>query len=224
MLRRSLSFGLVFLALLPTCAAQLRPCKFSDATTADHIEGISVQRLTITDPSGSFGATVFFPDADNGKGALFSHSSIHGNEANTNLLKFAWALARAGVAVLVFDGTIEWQIPSDASIRDPHLMACAGQWLTLAAHLSNDTDHSHLVVGTGLKLRGAPCHEGERPCFQPQNWLNFGETGRVASQSTFDMLTVEGVTQFAGFAKGMLQLKEINSGWLAGIIEPRSTQ
>jgi hypothetical protein len=225
MLRRSLSFGLVLVALLSTCAAQFRPCKFSDATTVDHIEGISVQRLTITDPSGSFGSTVFLPDADSRKGALFSHSSIHGNEANTNLLKFAWALARAGVAVLVFDGAIEWQIPSDASIRDPHLMACAGQWLTLTAHLSNDTDHSHLVVGTGLSLRGAPCHQGERPCFQPQNWLNFGETGRQAAfQSTFDMLTVEGVTRFAEFAKGMLHLKEINSDWLAGIVEPRSNQ
>ena len=181
MLRRSLTFGLVFFALFSTCVAQFRPCKFSDATTADHIEGISVQRLTITDPSGSFGATVFLPDADNGKGALFSHSSIHGDEANTNLLKFAWALARAGVAVFVFDGTIEWQIPSDASIRDPHLMACAGQWLTLTAHLSNYSDHSHLLVGT---LGGGSCELGERPCFSFQSWLNFGQTGPAEYQNT----------------------------------------
>ena len=82
--------------------------------------------MTITEPSGSFDVTVFLPDADSRKGALFSHSSIHGNKGNTNLLKFAWALAGAGVAVLVLDGTIEWQIPIDFSIRDPHLLACAG--------------------------------------------------------------------------------------------------
>jgi len=89
---------------------------------------------------------------------------------------------------------------------------------------SNDTDHSHLVVGTGLKLRGSPCHQGERPCFQPQNWLNFGEIRRVESQNTFDMLTVGGVTRFAEYARKMLLLKEINSDWLAGIGEPRTTQ
>ena len=177
--------------------------------------------MTITEPSGSFGATAFLPDADSRKGALFSHSSIHGNEANTNLLKFAWALARAGVAVLVLDGTIEWQIPSDASIRDPHLIACAGQWLTLTAHLTNYTEHSHLLVGT---LRGAPCHQGERPCFQPQNWLNFGQTGPAEYENTNAMLTVGGVTRFAEYARGMLHLKEINSDWLAGIVEPRTNQ
>jgi len=112
MLRRSLSFGLVLVALLSTCAAQFRACKFSDATTVDHIEGITVQRLTITEPSGFFGATVFLPDADSRKGALFSHSSIHGNEANTNLLKFAWALARAGVAVLVFMALSSGRFPA----------------------------------------------------------------------------------------------------------------
>ena len=116
MLRHSLPFGFVFVALVSTCSTQ-------------------------------------FP---------VSRSSIHGNEANINLLKLAWALARAGVAVLVLDGTIEWQIPSDASIRHPHRMACAGQWLTLTAHLSNSTDHSHVVVGT---LRGGPCQMGERPRF-----------------------------------------------------------
>lgn len=221
MLRRSLSVGFVFVALVSTCSAQFRPCKFSDVTTIDRIEGISVQRLTITDPSGSFGATVFLPDADNGKGALFSHSSIHGNEANTNLLEFAWALARAGVAVVVLDGAIEWQIPSDASIRDPHLLACAGHWLMLNAHLSNYRDHRHLLVGT---LGGGPCQLGERPCFSPQSWLNFGQTGPAEYQNTFSMLTVGGVAHLAEFARRELRLKEINLDLLAGIVEPRSNQ
>ena len=108
MLRRSLSFGFVFVALVSTCSAQFRPCKFSDVSTIDRIEGISVQRLTITEPCGSFGTTPFVTDADNRQGALFSPSSIHGNEANTNLLKLPWALARAGVTVHVLDGAREW--------------------------------------------------------------------------------------------------------------------
>ena len=220
MLRRSLSFGFVFVALVSTCSAQFRPCKFSDVSTIDRIKGISVQRLTITEPSGSFGATAFLPDAYTRKGALVTHSSIHGNEANTNLLKFAWALGRAGVAVLVLDGTIEWQAPSDASIRNPHLMACAGQWLMLTAHLSNYGEHSHLLVGTG----GETCQLEERPCFSPQTWLNFGQTGPAEYQNTFSMLTVGGVTRFAEYARRHLNLKEINPEWLAGIVEPRSTQ
>jgi hypothetical protein len=206
--------------LLSTCAAQFRPCKLSDATTVDHIEGISVQRLTITEPYGSFGATSFLPDADSRKGALFSHSSIHGDEANANLLKFAWALARAGVAVLVLDGAIEWRIPSDSSIRDPHLLACAGHWLMLTAHLSNYRDHSHLLVGT---FGGGPCQLDERPCFNPQSWLNFGQTGPAEYENTNEMLTVGGAKHLAEFARTHLKLTQIKPEWLAGIVETRST-
>ena len=32
------------------------------------------------------------------------------------------------------------------------------------------------------------------------------------------------LTRFAEYARRMLHLKEINSDWLAGIVEPRSTQ
>lgn len=226
MLRRSLPFVIVFLALLATCAAQFRPCKFSDTATVDHIEGIVVQRLTITELSGSFGATAFLPDSDsNRRGALFSHSAIHGNEANANLLKFALALARAGVAIILLDGAIEWLIPNDNSIRDPHLMACAGQWLTLAAHLDNDTSFSHLLVGTQGRWGGGDtpiCQLGERPCFHPQNWIGLGQTGMAESGNTNQMLTVEGVQLHAEWARRHLNLKEIRPEWLVGIVEPRS--
>ena len=108
MLRQSLCFGFVFVALFQPFPANSPLCKFSDATTVVHIQGTSVPRLTITEPCGSFGTTPFVTDADDRQGALFSPSSIHGNEANTNLLKLAWALARAGVTVHVLDGAREW--------------------------------------------------------------------------------------------------------------------
>lgn len=221
-MRRSLLSGLVFLALVSTCVAQFRPCKFSDASAVDHIDGISALRVNLIEPSGEFGATAFIPDSDTKiPGALFSHSAIHGTEANTDLLRFALALARSGAAAVVLDGAIEWQTPNNDSIRDPHLMACAGQWLMLHAKLDPDRT---LVVGPQGRWGGGDtqiCQPGERPCFHPRANIGLGQTSMAESGNTYGMLTVEGVKAHAEFARGELNLKEINPQWLAGIVEPR---
>jgi len=83
-----------------------------------------------------FAATAFIPDGDGElPGALFSHSSIHGSGTDANLTSFAWALAKAGVAAIVIDRTIQWQSPINESVPDPHLLACAGRWLVIHARL-----------------------------------------------------------------------------------------
>ena len=94
---------IAILSLLPTCAAQgLHPCKFSGTSGVGHIEGITVQRLAVIQKSGKVGAMVFIPDGNEPlPGIVFSHSAIHGPNNNTDLLRFAWALARAGAASIV---------------------------------------------------------------------------------------------------------------------------
>lgn len=123
---------IALLGLLPTCAAQrLHPCKFSSASGVGHIEGITVQRLAVIEKRERVGAMVLVPDGDEPlPGIVFSRSAIHGPNNSTNLLRFAWALARAGAASIVLDGVIDWQSgPNDNSIRPPGFQFCAGQWL-----------------------------------------------------------------------------------------------
>jgi hypothetical protein len=85
----------------------------------------------VIEKSGKVGATVFIPDGNEPLPAIvFSHSAIHGPNNDTDLLRFAWALARAGAASIVLDGVIDWQSgPNDDSIRPPEFQFCAGQWL-----------------------------------------------------------------------------------------------
>lgn len=119
------------LSLLAASAAQKHPCSFSGTSDARHVEDITVQRLTVIEKSGKVGATVFIPDGNQPLPSIvFSHSAIHGPRNDTDLLRFAWAMARAGAASIVLDGVINWQSgPNDDSIRPPEFQFCAGQWL-----------------------------------------------------------------------------------------------
>ena len=96
------------LSLFGTCAAQrLHPCRFSGTSNVGHVEGITVQRLTVMEKSGKVGATVFIPDGNEPLPSIvFSHSAIHGPNNDADLLRFAWAMARAGAASIVLDGVI----------------------------------------------------------------------------------------------------------------------
>jgi hypothetical protein len=123
---------IVILSLFGICAAQkLHPCRFSSTSNVGHVEGITVQRPTVMEKTGKVGATVFIPDGNEPLPSIvFSHSAIHGPNNDTDLLRFAWAMARAGAASIVLDGVIDWQSgPNDESIRQPEFQFCAGQWL-----------------------------------------------------------------------------------------------
>ena len=120
-------------SLFGACAAQqLHPCRFSGTSDVGHVEGITVQRLTVIEKSGKVGATIFIPDGKEPlPGIVFSHSAIHGPNNDTDLLRFAWALARAGAASIVLDGVIDWQSgANDDSIRPPEFQFCAGPMAT----------------------------------------------------------------------------------------------
>jgi hypothetical protein len=207
--------GITTLALLSTCAAQFRPCRFAEASAARSSEGITILRVGLIEPAGELEATVFVRDSDAPlPGIIFSHAAIHGATGNADLRRFALALARAGAASIVLDGTIEWQTPNDESARAPHLMACAGQWLLLHANL----DRRRLAAAGPQGGWGGGetpfCQEGESPCWRAGLWLNFGQTSAAEFQNTEDMLTLQGQLRMARFAQRHLQLKEISPEWL----------
>jgi hypothetical protein len=85
----------------------------------------------------------------------FSHPSIQYADALTDLLPFARALARAGAASIMIDGTIDWRTPNDDSKRPWQEVSCAAQWLMANAN----------VDGQGLAFGGA--HDGRRGSFLP---------------------------------------------------------
>ncbi|MGB2606161.1 MAG: hypothetical protein WBC78_21320 [Candidatus Sulfotelmatobacter sp.] len=207
--------GITIFALLSTCVAQFQPCKFADASTIGSSEGITIWRVGLIEPTGEVEATVFVPQSEVPlPGIVFSHAAIHGATGNTDLRRFAFALAQAGASSIVLDGTIEWQIPNDESGRAPHLMACAGQWLLLHARL----DRRRLAnAGPHGGWGGGEtpfCQAGESPCWPPGPWLNFGQTSAAEFRNTEDMLTLQGQLSMARFAQRVLKLREINPKWL----------
>src|ERR1700687_1668149 len=170
---RVVPLSTAILSLLATCAAQsLHPCKFSGTSEVGHTQGIEVRRVAVIEPKKEVQATVFIPDGNEPMPAIvFSHSAIHGSSNNTDLLQFAWALARAGAASIVLDGVSDWQSPNDDSIRPPEFQFCAGQWLFQHVNLdpTRTADAGNHKVGwidndvtnCGLELSGkARCWPG----------------------------------------------------------------
>jgi hypothetical protein len=209
------------LSLLPICAAQrLHPCKFSGTSGVGHIEGITVQRLAVIEKSGKVGATVFIPDGNELlSGIVFSHSAIHGPNNDTDLLRFAWALARAGAASIVLDGVIDWQSgPNDDSIRPPEFQFCAGQWLLQHVNidLTRAADAGNHKVGW-IDNDVSPCgieRSGQARCWPGGYWLDFGQIGQAESRNTDGMLTLKGQMFMAEAAQKYLKLKEVQPEWL----------
>jgi hypothetical protein len=224
---RLFTLCITMFGLVATCVAQKHPCRFSDSSDLGRADGVSVRRVTVIEKSETVAATVLIPDrSDPMPGIVFSHSAIHGSSNSTDLLRLAWALARAGAASIVLDGTIEWQWPNDDSIRPPEFQFCAGQWLmehvnldlTRTAEAGNhrigwiENDVSHC----GLEM------SGEAQCWPGGMWLDFGQIGDAESRNTGDMLTIPGQMQMAQFAQKQLRLKEINPDWLTKTAEPLS--
>jgi len=213
---------IAILSLLPTCSAQgLHPCQSSGTSGVGHIKGITIQRLAVIEKSGRVGATVFIPDGNEPlPGIVFSHSAIHGPNNNTDLLRFAWALARAGAASIVLDGVIDWQSgPNDDSIRPPEFQFCAGQWLLqhINIDLTRAADAGNHKVGwieNDVSHCGVDVESGKAPCWPGGLWLDFGQIGHAESRNTDSMLTLEGQLWMAQFAQKHLKLKEIEPEWL----------
>ena len=108
-MRISPIWGVAVLALVSTCAAQSPVCKADNPSTVEHREGITLRRVSFVEPTGKIGASVFIPDSRAPvPGIIFSHSSARDPDGRWDVLRFAWALARAGAASIILDGTLEW--------------------------------------------------------------------------------------------------------------------
>ncbi len=199
------------------------PCKFGPSSSVGVSNGIAVRRVSITDNRTTYGATVFLPPSDRPvPGILFSHSAMKGTEGSADLLRFAYALSRAGAASIVLDGTMSWGYARSANndLPSPHLLACAGQWLMLNAPIDHDRIahagyHGHWGGG-----RTPGCMPGEVPCWNLGTWLNFGESADHESPHTKLMFTQAGQIEFANFARRSLGLKAIQPSWLEEAAQP----
>jgi hypothetical protein len=220
---------IAILSLLPICAAQrLHQCKFNGTSGVGHIEGITVQRFAVIEKSEKVGATVFIPDGNEPlPGVVFSHSAIRGPNNDTDLLRFAWALARAGAASIVLDGAIDWQSgPNDDSIRPPEFQFCAGQWLLQHVNidLTRAADAGNHKVGW-IDNDVSPCgigRSGQARCWPGGYWLDFGQIGQAESRNTDGMLTLKGQMFMAQAAQKYLKLKEVQPEWLTETTPPFS--
>lgn len=213
--------SIVTLSLLGSCAAQkLHSCRFTSAGEVGHVEGITVQRLAVIEKSGKVGATAFIPDGNEPLPSIvFSHSAIHGPGNDADLLRFAFALARAGAASIVLDGAINWQSgANDDSIRPPEYQFCAGQWLfkNLILDLTRTAEAGNQKLGS-IDIDVSRCgveESGKAPCWPGGVWLDFGQTGQAESRNTDGMLTLKGQILMAQFAQKRLKLREVKPEWL----------
>ena len=216
---RRLLWGVVLVgASVSVCSAQIAsfvPCKTEESSEVGHRDGITIRRVTVVEATEKIGATVLVPESDAPLPAIiFSHSEILGADASANLRQFAWALALAGAASIMLDGTIDWRVPNDDSERPPHLMACAGQWLLLHGKLDG---HRLALAGPNRHWGGGDtpfCLPGEVPCWHPALWVNFGQTSPSEFANTEGMLKPEGRLSIAQFAQRHLRLREVKPEWL----------
>lgn len=215
------------LSLIGACAAQkLHPCRFSGTDDVGHVEGITVRRLTVIEKNGKVGATVFIPDGNEPLPSIvFSHSAIHGPTNDTDLLRFAWAMARAGAASIVLDGVINWQSgPNDDSIRSPEFQFCAAQWLfqNLSLDLARTADAGNQKLGwidNDVNRCGVE-RSGKARCWPSNYWLDFGQIGDAESRNTDEMLTLKGQMSMAQGLQKHLKLKELKLEWLTETAQP----
>jgi len=189
-----------------TCSAD-RPVTISDR------DGVTIKTVTIVAPSGKLNARVFVPGEPGPlAGIAFSHSSIQYADSRTDLFSFARALARAGAASIMLDGTIDWRTPNDDSNRPWEDVSCAAQWLMANVKL----DLQRLAIAGPIALKGDPFCPilGEQPCGYDWFHFNFGYTENNSYPDfTTLMKTPQGQLPLTVLPKGF-RLRQVKLQWL----------
>ncbi len=200
---RCLFSPFVVIALVSvSCVAQSVPtCKAGAASTIDDRDGVTARVVSFQGSSGNLTAHVFVPDtAEPVAGIAFSHSSIQYADSLTDLLPFARAMARAGAASIMIDGTVDWRTPNDDSKRPWQEVRCAAQWLTANANL----DGQRLAFG-------GPITENQEPFCGPETCL-----GQAWFYFNFGSTTVQhgiSITELMKTPQGLLRLTELPGGF-----------
>jgi hypothetical protein len=194
----------IALAGVSSVAQSVPTCKAGPASTIDDRDGVTARVVSFQGSFGKLTAHVFIPDtAEAVAGIAFSHSSIQYADSRIDLLPFARAMARAGAASIMIDGTIDWQIPNDDSKRPWEDVNCAAQWLTANANL----DRNRLAFGGPITEGGDPfCPVlGEEACGgQAWFYFNFGSTTAPHGIS---------ITELMKTPQGQLRLTELPGGF-----------
>ena len=227
---RKLALYAALASIFSSCALaqsiqNFAPCKFGKTTSLGISNGIEVRKASIIDDQIDYRATVFLPASDKPMpGILFSHSAMKGREGSADLLRFAYALARAGSASIVLDGTMTWNRANDWSAhsqRPPHLLACTGQLLLLSAPIDPRRLGEAGYLGEWGGGDTPLCMPGEDPCWNGNVYLNFGESAAHETGNTKRMFTLAGQLEFADFARRHLGLADIQPAWLEEAVQPQ---
>jgi len=218
----SCSFLVIALASVYSVAQPVPTCKAGPASAIHDRDGVTVRVISFQGPFGKLTAHAFLPDtAESVAGIVFSHSSIQYADSLTDLLPFARAMARAGAASIMIDGTIDWRTPNDDSKRPWEEVSCAAQWLTANANL----DGNRLAFGGPITEMWDPfCPVlGAKTC-AGQSWFyfNFGSTTGSHGISTTELMkTPQGQLRLAEMPQGFL-LKPVKLEWLMDNTLPTS--
>lgn len=207
---------LVFTLLCGACVAQsYKACKADPASLIDDRDGVIVKTVSFQAPSGRLVANVFLPKTTEPvAGIAFSQASIQYADSRTDLRSFAMAMARAGAASIMLDGTIDWHTPNDDAKRPWTEVACAAQWLMANANLDLD----RVAIGGPIQSGGdpfCPLGLGTQPCGQSVFYINFGWTGPNEAHYTDLMKTPQGQLQMTRVPEGF-RLKPVQLEWLMG--------
>jgi hypothetical protein len=214
MMRHIFTLGFFFLALaVGTNAQSLPPCTTGTATLLAHRDGVTVERILFTDISGKKPVVVsthaFVPDSSGPMpGVAMSFAAIQGDDMLTDLLPFAWTLARAGAASIVIDRAVKWRPLDDDANRSPSVMYCAVRWLMSHANLDRDR-----MATAGLYGWGDDCDMSTLRCWNSHFGMGFGQTTPVEYRNTDLLTTVKGQLWMARAAQKELRLKEIDPEW-----------
>jgi hypothetical protein len=203
---------LVIALVSVSCVAQSVPtCKADAASTIDDRDGVTARVVSFQGSSGKLTAHVFVPDTTEPvPGIAFSHSSIQYADSLTDLLPFARAMARAGAASIMIDGTINWRTPNDDSKRPWQEVRCAAQWLTANANL----DGQRLAFGGPITENREPFCGPETCGGQAWFYFNFGSTSVPHGISVTELMkTPQGQLKLTKLPEGF-HLKPVKLEWL----------
>jgi hypothetical protein len=148
-------------------------CSPASATTIDHDEGVTVQKVTLSGKWGSSEAVVYLPDKETADGAIvFSHSAISSEAGSLDLMPLAFTLAHAGAAVIVSERTLIWPPRDQWMNREGGAVICAEHWLIDHTRVFNDGNGATKTVkGKNVAVREGYAYIGPALCSPSDSFI-----------------------------------------------------
>jgi len=212
-MRSFLTGALIILASVTWTVGQSGSCQMGKSFTSGQTDGVTLQRINFAGADAGMGASVFMPSSrkDEIPNVIISHSVVTGKNTQADMLRFALALARAGAAVIVIDGTFVSPGSLVAAENTRNLMACAGEWL----QRKTKVDQNRIaLVAPEAYWSGWSDNEP---------WAPYVGIGFPQRSNVRDPLITQDLRSSADSLQHWLGLNEIKSEWLADTIEDTST-